>query len=261
MTSERIDELFAKTLVGDYEDDAPWGAVHELRRIGSGAVFDKAAQCCGSIDPMVRARGLDVLAQIGRTADHPSTSFPDESFSVVSSVLRDEQEIRPLDSAITALGFLENPAGIPLIIQHQSHPNADVRHAVAFALGAFPSDPRSSGCLLSLMEDVDEGVRDWATFALGSLGNLNSVEIRDALFQRLSDPSEDVCEEAIAGLAKRRDQRVLPSLVAALTESAVSRPVIEAACSMLDMDADREDWSTADYSSALRARFGFQSSP
>jgi len=257
MTVEHIDELFAKTLVGDYEDDAPWKAVRELRRIGSRAVFDKAAQCCGSIDPMVRARGLDVLAQIGRTADHPSISFADESFSVVSGVLRDEQEIQPLESAITALRFLENPAGIPQIVQRQSHPNADVRHAVAFALGAFPNDPRSSECLLSLMKDADEEVRDWATFALGGLGNLDSVEIRDALFQRLSDSNQDVRAEAMAGLAKRRDQRVLPSLVAALAESAVSGPAIEAACSMLDMDADREDWSAADYASALQERYRF----
>ena len=257
MTVEHIDELFAKALVGDYEDDAPWKAVRELRRIGSRAVFDKAAQWCASIEPMVRARGLDVLAQIGRTADHPSTSFPDESFSLVSGVLRDEQEIQPLDSAITALRFLENPAGIPQIIQRQSHPNADMRHAVAFALGAFPNDPRSAECLLSLMRDANEDVRDWATFALGSLGDLDSVEIRDALFQRSSDPSRDVREEAMAGLAKRRDQRVLSSLVAVLTKSAVSGPVIEAACSMLDMEEDREDWSAAEYASALRERYRF----
>ena len=135
MTSERIDELFAKTLAGDYEDDAPWQAVHDLRRLGSREVFDKAAEWCKSKEPLVRARGLDFLAQIGRTVDHPSNSFPDESFSVVSSMLREEQQVQPLDSAITALGHLDNPAAIPLILQFQSHSSSDIRHAVAFALG------------------------------------------------------------------------------------------------------------------------------
>jgi HEAT repeat protein len=259
MTLEHIDELFAKTLLGDYEDDAPWQAVQELRRIGSREIFDKAAEWCGSGEALVRTRGLDVLAQIGRTADHPSNSFADESFLIVSTVLKDEQEIRPLDSAIAALGHLDNPAGIPLIIQHQSHPNSDIRFAAAFALGSFPNDPRSVECLLLLMRDPDEEVRDWATFGLGVLGDLDSVEIRDALFQRLSDSNEDVRTEAMASLGKRLDHRVLPSLLAALTEPAVSRPVIEAACGMLEMQADREDWSTEDYNSALRERFGSKS--
>jgi HEAT repeat protein len=260
MTSEQIDDLFAKTLAGDYEDDAPWQAVHDLRRTGSREVFDKAAHWCSSNDPLVRARGLDVLAQIGRTADHPSNSFPEQSFSIIATVLRDEQEVRPLDSAIAALGHLDNPAAIPLILRFQSHSNSDVRHAVAFALGSFPNDPRSAGALLSLMKDPDEHVRDWATFALGGLGELDSVEIRDALLQRLNDLDEDVRAEAMAGLGKRRDLRVLPALVEALADADVAHPVIEAACDLLDMQADREDWSAADYAAALRERFDFRSS-
>jgi HEAT repeat protein len=106
------------------------------------------------------------------------------------------------------------------------------------------------------MKDDDEDVRDWATFGLGVQGDMDSVEIRDALFERLSDPNEDVRGEAMAGLGKRRDRRVLPFLVGALGDSAVSRPVIEAACEMLDMEVDREDWSPGDYVSALRERFG-----
>jgi HEAT repeat protein len=260
MASAHIDELFAQTLVGDYEDEAPWRAVRELRRIGSREVFDKAVEWCHSSESLTRARGLDVLAQIGKTADHPNNSFPDESFSVVANVLRDEREIQPLDSAIAALGHLYNPVGIPLIIRHQSHPDSNIRFSVACALGHYPNDPRSAPALLGLMRDVDEEVRDWATFGLGVQGDLDSVEIRDALFERLSDSNQDVREEAMSGLGKRRDQRVLGPLVAALAESAVSTPVIEAACGLLEMEEDREDWSTRDYATALRERFASQPS-
>jgi HEAT repeat protein len=259
MTSEPIDELFAKTLVGDYEDDAPWRAVRELHRVGSREVFDKAAEWCRSKAPLFRARGLDVLAQIGKTADHPCNSFPDESFSVVSGVLKNEQEIQPLNSAIAALGHINNPAAIPLIIRHQAHPDSIVRFSVASALGSFPNDSRSAECLLLLMRDEDEEVRDWATFGLGVLGDMDSGEIRDALFERLSDSNEDVREEAMAGLGKRRDRRVLPFLLAALDHPPVANPVIEAARSMLDLQADRGDRGTGDYASALRERFGSQS--
>jgi HEAT repeat protein len=258
MTSEHIDELFARTLVGDYEDEAPWEAVRELRRIGSRRVFDRAVEWSGASDPMIRARGLDVLAQIGRTADHPSNSFPDECFSVVQRVLRGEREIRPLDSAIAALGHLDNPAGIPLILQHRSHPDSEIRLSVACALGSFSNDARSAECLMVLMKDEDEEVRDWATFELGVTADLDTPEIRDALVERLSDPNEDVRQEAMAGLGKRRDRRVLPLLVATLEQSDAAIPVIEAVRDMLEMDGNRENLSTDDYLSALRARFGLQ---
>jgi HEAT repeat protein len=256
MTAEDIDELFAKTLAGDYEDDAAWQAVHELRRIGSLEVFTRAAELCKSDDPLVRARGIDVLAQLGKTADHPNNSFPEESYSIVSDLLQKERDIRPLGAAIVALGHLDNPLAIPMITEFGSHPSADIRFDVAFALGCFPNDPRSMGALLALMEDADEDVRDWATFGLGVQGDLDSEEIRDALFRRLSDSNEEVREEAMEGLGKRRDQRVVPSLIAALERPPVTDRVIEATYQILDMKSKREDWGTGEYAAALRERFG-----
>src|SRR5260370_39849744 len=96
MTSENIDELFARTLSGDYDDDAPWEAVRTLRQIGSRDVFDRAAEWCGSENPLQRARGADVLAQLGKTANHCSNSFPEESYDVVSRMLRRGKKQRPL---------------------------------------------------------------------------------------------------------------------------------------------------------------------
>jgi HEAT repeat protein len=256
MTAEQIDDLFAKTLVGDYEDDAPWAAVHELRRMSSREVLDRATEWCVSQEALMRARGVDVLAQIGKTVEHPDHAFPAEAYATISSLLKREKHIRPLDSAIAALGHIGDPMAIPLVMEYQSHPSADIRYAVAFALGSFPNDPRCAESLIILMDDGDNDVRDWATFALGSLSDLDSNEIRDALFARLDDSDEVVREEAIAGLAKRRDKRVLPFLIAALDVPKVTRPIVEAACAMLGIPHDNEDWSTSDYSSALRERFG-----
>ena len=256
MTAEDIDELFAKTLTGDYEDDAPWQAVSALRLMGSREVFSRAAVWCKSKDPLTRARGIDVLAQLGKTADRPTNSFPEESYAIVSSLLQQERDLRPLASAIAALGHLDNPLAIPLIAEYRPHPSAEIRFGVACALGSFPNDPRSAGTLLLLTEDADENVRDWATFGLGVLGDLDSTDIRDALFRRLGDPNEDVREEAMVGLGKRRDQRVLPSLIAVLERPPVTARVIEAAYQMLDMKNDREDWGTDEYAAALRERFG-----
>ena len=50
-------------------------------------------------------------------------------------------------------------------------------------------------------------MRDWATFALGTLAEADSRQLRDALAARLDDPDEDTRLEAVHGLAVRGDPR------------------------------------------------------
>jgi HEAT repeat protein len=93
------------------------------------------------------------------------------------------------------------------------------------------------------------------TFGLGVLGHHDSPEIRDALCSRLMDPDTDVRDEAMAGLAKRQDARVLPALLHALEQPETSGRVIETAFRLLGMGDDDERWSGRDYATALRRRF------
>jgi HEAT repeat protein len=109
--------------------------------------------------------------------------------------------------------------------------------------------------LLALTDDVDEDVRDWATSGVGVLGDGDSPDIRDALVKRLSDSDEDVREEAMVGLAKRKDQRVLAVLLSALDQPPTTERAVEAASEMLDIQKEREDWKAAYYAAALRERF------
>ncbi len=148
-------------------------------------------------------------------------NFPEESYLAVSQMLQQENEIQPLSSAIHALGHLDDPAAIPLILSYQQHPEAEIRFAIACALGSFANNPKAIPALMILTSDADDDVRDWAVFGLGNLGDADSAEIRDAIFARLNDPNEDVREEAMVGLAKRKDQRVLLALIAALNQSAL----------------------------------------
>ena len=260
MTSQEIDGLFAQTLMGDYDDELPWKAVSALRRIGTREVFDRAAAWCKSGNPMERARGASVLAQLGKTMEHRTNNFPEESYLAVSQMMQQENEIQPLSSAIHALGHLDNPAGIPLISSYQRHPEAEIRFAVACALGPFANDPKTTQVLIVLTRDADDDVRDWAVFGLGTLCDTDSTEIRDAIFARLNDPNEDVREEAMVGIAKRKDQRILPALIAGLNQSELDDPgitmlTIEAADLMLDFADERKDWSGTEYIAALRERF------
>lgn len=255
MAGATIDQLFAETLRGDYDDDRPWAAVHKLRLLGTREVFNIATQWCVSKNPLARARGLDVLAQLGKTVASPTNAFPDESYSRAVNAINHETDERPLSSAISALGHLENPAGVPLIAQFHSHDSPEIRFSVAFALGCFPNEPLSVNTLLKLVRDTDEDVRDWATFALGVLGDQDSPEIRDALASALVDSHQDVAEEALVGLAKRHDTRALRGLLAKLQEPRVTCCVIEAAYTMLGLPDEQKGWSPSDYAEALKERF------
>jgi HEAT repeat protein len=261
MSKADIQQLFTETLGGDYEDAAPWAAVRKLRQLGTREVFDVATRWCSSTDPLMRTRGIDVLAQLGQTVEHPANSFPDDSYSVVANLLTGESDVRPLNSAIAALGHLDDPRAVPLISQFRSYPNAETRFAVACALGSFPNDPLSVGTLLTLMADSAEDVRDWATFGVGVLGDADSSTVRDALVRAVNDSNENVREEALVALGKRQDKRALAPLLVALKQPAVTDRVIEAAYTLLGLDSDRKDWNSQDYANALNERFSPRARP
>nr|WP_276556848.1 HEAT repeat domain-containing protein [Rhodoblastus acidophilus] len=170
-------------------------------------------------------------------------------------MLRIEKDSFPQEQAINALGHIGNPAAAPLVAAFAAHENTEVRFAVAVALGCFPNEPVSIDCLLVLMRDDDEDVREWATFGLGRQGDADSDDIRAALMVRLDDPFVNVRLEAIASLGKRRERRILSVLLTALEKPEIPMAIVEACWLMLGLENDREDWTAADYAKALRERW------
>ena len=83
--------------------------------MGTRPVLEKAVEWCRSDNPLKRVRGASVLAQLGKTVEHPSNTFPEESFAAVVHLVENEKEPEPIASGIHALGHLANPKGIPLI--------------------------------------------------------------------------------------------------------------------------------------------------
>ncbi|MGH2721965.1 MAG: HEAT repeat domain-containing protein, partial [Actinomycetota bacterium] len=84
--------------------------------------------------------------------------------------------------------------------------------------------------LVGLMGDADPEVRNWATFELGTQTTMDGPDIRDALFHNTSDRDPDTRDEAILGLARRRDPRAEDVLVRRLREPGVGTLAVEAAC-------------------------------
>jgi hypothetical protein len=196
-------DLFAAALEGGYDDEPPWDAVATLRLRGTPEVFEIAARYCQSDNPKARARGLDVLAQLGAGKPDSERPYLDEGVSTAINHLKDEDPL-VVRSAAYALAHLRTETAVAALIEIRREPDPGVRHAVAYGMGGV-GQPEAVAALVELMEDVDDDVRDWATFALGSLCNEDSPEIREALRKRIDDPFEDARQEAIWGLARRKD--------------------------------------------------------
>jgi HEAT repeat protein len=262
MNTSEVERLFARTLLGGYEGDDAWEAISTLRMDGSREIFEHAAAWCLSDDPLKRARGAAILCQLRRApvipGEKPSEGgrmFRDESYALITKMLESEQDPMVLDSAISALGHLDNAGAIPMILRYQDHPDKGVRFAVTCSLGSFPNDPLSVETLLRLTSDADENVRDWAVFGLGVQGDADSPEIREALLRCLDDVNEEVREEAAIGLGKRQDQRLIPKLRKMLDEPGLKVRVAEAAAALLGLDTDPPEWIAEDYKAAMTRKF------
>jgi HEAT repeat protein len=204
-------ELFAATLVGEYDDDSAWDAVGVLRMRGTLEVFELATRYCASQDPKERARGLSVLAQLGAGKSDADRPFIDDCVSTAIAHLRDSDE-EAIRCAAWALSHLGTKQAVLSLIELKSHVDPEVRQAVACCI-ELRKHPEAVPILVALTDDTNEVVRDWATFALGTGdveegGNWrypDSTEIREAFRRRLDDSYEEARREAIWGLARRRD--------------------------------------------------------
>lgn len=233
MNGHSVPELIALSLQGDKEDDAAWEAVRELRERGSDEVFEAAVKLLHSASARERGRGADILAQLGgrRRSDELITKCADE----VLSALATEQDAAVLDAMGAALGHLRDDRAVPALQPLKNHPDADVRMGVV--MGMMPHrDPVAIQTLIELSRDADEDVRNWATFSLGTQAeDVDTPELRDALFDRLTESNAELRGEALVGLAMRKDPRVLEPLRRELEGDTVIVLAVEAAQALEDV--------------------------
>ena len=254
-----LDALFDLALGSDEESDEYWRAVTELWRRGDRATFERACSLTQEAAEPARIVGVDVLAQLGE-----GRPFRSEAVPLLESLASPKESAALVDAAITALSHHGERSSEPVVLAHVEHPDADVRFAVAFALPDVCEDPPTRSvvdALFALMEDEDAHVRDWATFGLGTRLDVDTPEIRDALFARIDDEGEDgdVGGEALRGLAVRKDPRAIAPLLEwlAMRDPDPGDLVIDAAEELADpaclpaLYALRADWEEGRWSGPL----------
>ncbi|WP_159810398.1 HEAT repeat domain-containing protein [Cellulomonas citrea] len=195
------------------DDDAAADLVHLLAQRGEPVVLGWALAALADPDPWHRQASAWVLGELGYEDGRP---FGDQVVPALVEAARVERDDETRQLLVSALGHAGDPAWVRELLTYADDPYPPVREAVAGALPSMVGDDDLSAqavtTLIRLTSDVDPGVRDWATFALGTQSSLDSEEIRDALAARLDDEGGDTRFEAALGLARRGDDRVLADL-------------------------------------------------
>ncbi|MGL5363423.1 MAG: HEAT repeat domain-containing protein [Bosea sp. (in: a-proteobacteria)] len=215
------------------EEATYWALVGRIHHETDSAAFERAAGWTQSEHPEMRQTGMYVLGQLGcasRAADWRHL-FAEATQPILNRLLSDQNPY-VVRAALSAAGHL-NIGDISLIGQYASSPESSARSGVVDALLCRP-EPAARELLIKLSTDEDTGIRDWATFGLGSQCEVDTPTIREALVARLDDSDADTRAEAIKGLANRHDPRVIPEILKEIERKDAGSIIFEAAATMPD---------------------------
>ncbi|MDR3636956.1 MAG: HEAT repeat domain-containing protein [Isosphaeraceae bacterium] len=218
-----MDELISAAL-SEPDEDLAWDAVAALHWRGSDDVLDRAVQLCQSVCAVERRLGADILGQLGV----PERTFPKKCLRILLEMLEAERESQVLPAILIASSHLKDSLAIGPVVRFRRHADSEVRYGVVFALMGHDI-PQALQALIELTRDPEAHVRDWATFSLGTQVETDTPELRQALAERLGDDDDDTRCEALVGLARRGDERVLPALHKELSSELVGTLAVEAA--------------------------------
>jgi hypothetical protein len=202
--------------------------------LGVERVVDIAAEWVSRADAASRRAGLNLLGVLA--LDH-AAAFPKLLAAV--PITATDRRVSVRRALAKALGTHADARVRPGLVQLMHDEDAEVRLLVAAGLPLTCVDDEAgerevAPLLQGMLEDEDDEVRDWATFALGVQMDIDTPEIRDALARMLNDDGGDTAGEAAVALARRRDPRTYDVLMTKLEDPNVGNLYVEAAAYLAD---------------------------
>jgi methionyl-tRNA formyltransferase len=207
-------EAVTAAAIGEWDAPQEWAPnLAALCHRGDEEVLAAMRALAESETPRERAVAAFVLGQLGM----PVRTRPAECAVALDELAAGEQDPGVLAAVAHAFGNLGAPHGSTTLPRLAAHPERAVREGVVRSL-AGRDDPASVEALIALSADPDDEVRDWATFALGTLSELDTDALRGALLARVDDPYVPARVEAVHGLALRGDARGAEPVLAILAD-------------------------------------------
>lgn len=183
-----------------------WKNILELRTRPNKKVYNQAYKLALSESEKEKIIGIYVLAQLGLEPRFQQKKTVELYFKL----LENERSPKVISAILSSIGHNNKNLDehqISKIIEFKNHTYSEVRFQLTLALSCL-ENKKVIKTLIELSEDKYSFIRNWSTFALGSQLELNTVEITQALWNRINDQDQETKLEAITGLANRKDIRV-----------------------------------------------------
>lgn len=211
----------------DPQSDGLWRLVTDAAGHGRQA-YDIGLHFIKSPDAGQRVVATDILAMVA--VQHPASG--QSVAKAMVDLLSREEDQDVLWSALVALGPTGSHLGIDTLTRFAKHDNADLRcqavQAITLVMEEAGTIDPGLDSLVIAMDDTDNDVKYWATTSISETLDSDSEPIREALSRRLFDTNDDIRNEAIFGLAKRKDPRMTTTLEQALLSKRPSARVFDA---------------------------------
>ncbi|MEO6588277.1 MAG: HEAT repeat domain-containing protein [Pyrinomonadaceae bacterium] len=221
-----------KFALNEKDEDLSWDYIRILHKKGNQEVFEAAKDLCESNESEKVTLGADILGQLGFDFESNNFPFREQSLPILLKISETEKDIGALQSIVFALGRMNDEKATQRIFELKDHKHEDIRFAVVHGLLTI-DEIDAIKAMIKLSADSDEAVRNWAAFGLGSQIEIDTEEIRNALFARVGEKGNEVCDEirgeALVGLAVRKDERVIEPLLKELSSESVGKLSVEAA--------------------------------
>lgn len=208
------DEQLFYRLLHNKTRRSDWSYIRELRSRTTRSVYERAIALTFTTDQRAILAGINIMAQFG----HPRR-FQSRTMNRFFQVLKNTEDWYIVSTILVSISHnreLLTTDRVQFLSRYRKSRSVEIRSGLQYAL---------SGCiealaieiLIQLSSDKVAHIRDWATFALGSQTELDNDAIRQALWERTTDAYVAARQEGILGLALRKDERVKPLLVEALS--------------------------------------------
>lgn len=219
------EKLFFR-LLNNKSDKTYWDNIAVLRSRPTDDVFKKSLELTKSKKPNERNIGIDVLAQLGVTP----RPFYKQTIKRFFELLKTESNKKVLGSLLYAIGHNNdslNKSQINLLSSFKNHKDNWVKEGLVFSIIGL-DNPHAIDAAIILSNDKVASIRNWATFGLGTLIERDNKAIRNALWTRTKDKHQETKLEAIVGLAKRKDLRLIEIITKELTKGEYGTLIFEA---------------------------------
>ncbi len=212
LTNYTTEKIFQR-LLNNKSRKNYWQYVSELRKRKTDEIFDISCSLIRSNKTKERVIGADILSQFGFPR-----RYKKEIIKLFFNLLQFETEIEVLFSILYGISHNnENltKKQVKFLSTFKNHKSVKVRFSLVSSLSTIEND-LAIKTLIELSNDKDSDIRNWSTFGIGSLIDIDNINIRNALWNRVLDKDETTKFEAISGLALRKDNRIKEVLITEL---------------------------------------------